>query len=77
MLLDAVLDHPLGVRQLTPDRRVEDLLLDDGVDGELTDQVLGGGAPGLVVSLPVLREQLLDLTMVAGEQLGCVHQGPP
>src|SRR5581483_5014624 len=71
VLLQAVVDQAALLRVGLAHHRVEDLLLDGGVHRQALDDLVGGvGGDAFVVGgRLVLTEELLDLAVVAGEQL--------
>ena len=74
VLVEAVVDEGPARGHLLADGGREELLLDRGVDGELADDALGRRPPLLVGTTAELPEQLLDVAVVTGEQLDCVHR---
>ena len=72
-------DRVLRPRRLRPRLRVEQLLLEVGVDGELLDHLVHQLALGLVASGPgplELPEQILDRPVILLEECDGVHPSP-
>ncbi len=76
VLLDPFEDRVLLLLERFPDGRVEDLLLDGGVDRELLDHLVHDVPPGLVGSgagLLELLEETFDVAVVLTEKGDGVH----